>query len=126
MANLRFEGKFTGKDGQTLVTLSLFIWEEEGLFYVFSPALDMYGYGKTEKEAKESFKVSFSEFAEYTDNKKTIFDELERLGWTTNRKKNRIKAPDISDLMIDNIDLRSIISDPKVKQENTNVELTLA
>ena len=126
MANIRFEGKFHGKESLTMVNLSLFIWNEDGLFYVFSPALDLYGYGKNEAEAKESFEFNLNEFVDYTEKKKTIFDELEKLGWTTNRKKNRIKSPDISDLMVDNSDLRSIISDPKVKQENANIELALA
>lgn len=126
MAKVHFEGKFRSSSSDTLISLSLFIWEEQGLYYVFSPALDLYGYGKDEPEAKDSFEFNLNEFVTYTENKKTIFKELERLGWTTNRKKNRIKAPDMEEMMIDNVDLRSILSNPNIKQENTNVELALA
>jgi hypothetical protein len=125
MGNVRFEGKFQNGRSETMVNLTLFIWEEDKLHYVFSPALDLYGYGKDDAEAKASFEFNLLEFVNYTENKKTIFDELERLGWTTNRKKNRIKAPEITDLMIDNVDLRALISNPNVRQENTYVELAL-
>lgn len=126
MANVHFEGKFRSNKSETLVGLSLFKWKEDDLVYVFSPALDMYGYGATEDEAKQSFELNLNEFVKYTENKKTIFDELERLGWTINRKKSRVRAPELSEMMIDNVDLRSILSNPDIIQENTNVELALA
>lgn len=62
--------------------------KEEGINYIYSPALDLTGYGKNVKEAKESFEVTLKEFIDYTDNKKTIFDELEHLGWLVNNANN--------------------------------------
>lgn len=63
------------------------MWEEEGIHFVFAPALDLTGYGNSEEEAKRSFEVTLAEFLQYTNNKQTFYDELEHLGWSVNRKK---------------------------------------
>src|SRR5690554_2850025 len=126
MAKTQFKGTFN--QGQYLITigLSLYIWEEEGITFVYSPALDITGYGVSEKEAKESFKITMDEFVSYTHNKKTIFDELESLGWTVNRKKKRVNAPDLEELRTDNDTFRSLLKKSNIRSENQNVELALA
>jgi hypothetical protein len=68
------------EDGRNLISakLSLIEFEEGGLFFVYSPALDLTGYGKTEKDARDSYNLAMEEFLRYTTNKKTAFKELER------------------------------------------------
>jgi hypothetical protein len=61
--------------------LSVLFWEEGGIHYAYSPALDLTGYGKSKEEAKSSFETTLDAFAKYTHNKGTIYKELERLGW---------------------------------------------
>jgi hypothetical protein len=108
MAKSNFSAEYTVQDGKVIVNVTVFIWEEKNVFYVYSPALDMTGYGNSKKEAKKSFEIMFREFVDYTDKKRTLFDELEHLGWMVNRKKKRMHAPDINELLIDNKTFREI------------------
>ena len=64
------------------VKLSLIEFEEDGLYFVYSPALDLTGYGATEKDARDSYDIAMEEFLKYTANKASINKELRRLGWT--------------------------------------------
>ncbi len=68
--------------------LSLIAFQEDKVHILFSPALDLCGYGNTVEEAKQSFVVSLNEFLDYTIKNKTLIDELKRLGWkiSTNGK----------------------------------------
>ena len=104
--------------------VTVLLWEEEGLHYAMSPSLDITGYGKTEEEAKRSFEVMSQEFMLYTHRKKTIYTELERLGWTVNRSKKRVKAPDMLEMIEDNAELRDVLQRPYKKREHT-LELML-
>lgn len=126
MAKARFKGTFN--QGKYLITISvsLYIWDEDGITFVYSPALDITGYGNTEEEAKKSFRITLDEFVNYTHKKKTIFDELESLGWAVNRKKKRLHAPDLEELRTDNDTFRDLLRKKNLRSENQNVELALA
>ncbi|HMN04270.1 MAG TPA: hypothetical protein PKD45_00970 [Flavobacteriales bacterium] len=104
--------------------VTVLVWEEDGLFYAMSPALDITGYGKTEQEAKDSFEVMLDEFVVYTHRKKTIFQELENLGWMVNRKKKRVVPPDILDLIQENEAVRDVVNRDFKKYDRT-LELAL-
>jgi len=108
------------------VGLSLYAWHEDGIFYIYSPALDLTGYGTNANEAKDSFEITLKEFINYTDNKKTIFDELEHLGWFVNRKKRKVLLPDFEDLINENTAFKEIINKSGVEKIERNIELALA
>ena len=59
--------------------------------FFYAPALDLYGYGYTQEEAKKSFHIHLEEFIDYTIKNKTLHKELERLGWQL--KKNKQPEP---------------------------------
>lgn len=126
MAELHFQGSFNGGKYNINVGLSLFLWQEDGIHFVYSPSLDLTGYGKSEKEAKDSFQTTLSEFLSYTKNKNTIYDELEHQGWSVNRKKRRIHAPDFEEMLEDNEALKEILNKGGVQKATTNIELSLA
>lgn len=126
MAKAHFQGVFGNDKYNINVGLTLYFWKEDDFYFVYSPALDLTGYGKSEEDAKSSFEITLGEFVKYTANKKTIYDELEALGWTVNRKKNRVHAPDTNELLADNEEFQHILSKGGVKFKNTNVELALA
>jgi hypothetical protein len=107
------------------VGLILFLWEEDGIYYQYSPELDLTGYGKSESEAAHSFEHILQDFIAYTLNKGTIFDELERLGWTTNKKKKRLHAPDESQLLSDNETYKDLLNRPGVHKSSTDLALAL-
>lgn len=126
MAEANFHAQFSRGEHTILIGVSLYVWEEEGVHYIYSPSLDVTGYGDNFNEAKKSFEITLDEFVTYTHNKKTIFDELEHLGWTVNRKKKRVHAPNMEELLEDNDSLKDIISKEGVKRINKNIELELA
>lgn len=90
--------------GKTLeIELSLISYQEDGVDVIYSPTLDLFGYGKTVEEAKDSFEVTLQEFVRYTTNKKTLVAELQKLGWKiTGRRKRNLAAPDLNELLRDN------------------------
>ena len=92
------------------IGLDVISWVADGIYYHYAPALDLTGYGVSESESKNSFQHQLNEFVNYTLNKGTIYDELERLGWTTNKKKKRIVAPNETELLEDNETYRDLIS----------------
>jgi predicted nucleotide-binding protein (sugar kinase/HSP70/actin superfamily) len=108
------------------IELNILIFEEESIHYVYSPALDLTGYGNSEKEAMQSFNTMLEEFVHYTENKKTVYKELERLGWTINTKKKRVHPPLEEQLLEDNEVYRDLKSQPNVYSSSTNVGLALA
>lgn len=126
MANTRYSASYINKNKKIEVLISVFIWKDESVVYAYSPSLDLTGYGNTIAEAKKSFEVTLQEFVKYTANKKTLFDELEYLGWAVNRKKKTMFAPDTRELLNDNEIFRKIYNRPGVKEEHREVELAVA
>lgn len=114
MARKQVSAIFDRGTGKIQVQLLLLQWEEEGIHYLYAPALDLTGYGYSEEEARRSFETNLDEFVDYTDKKKTIYDELKRLGWTINKKKKRVQAPAESELLEDNETYREIKGKPDV------------
>ncbi len=106
-------------------SLSVLFWKDGDQHFLFSPALDMTGYGRTVEEAKRSFNVQLDEFTAYTANKNTLLKELERLGWTVNKKKRRAKAPEYQEMLMDNEGLRDLSSRADVKHDLAQVALPL-
>jgi hypothetical protein len=111
-------------DGKNFVNvrLSLIEFEEDGLHFVYSPALDLTGYGKTHQEARESYNAAMEEFLRYTTNKKTAFEVLEGLGWKVSKKKS-ISAPSLSDLIKSRGYLEKIFTEKQFRK--TDEEVTL-
>lgn len=122
----RYKASYTNKRHKIEVEISVFIWKDESTVYVYSPSLDLTGYGDTIMEAKKSFEITLQEFVKYTTNKKTLFDELEHLGWAVNRRKKKMFPPDTKELLNDNETFREIYNKPGVKVENREVELAVA
>lgn len=90
--------------------LPLFLFEEDKIWFAYLPSLDLTGYGNNEIEAKESLTVVLDEFFRYTLNKNTLISEMKRLGWQIKSKKKPMHAPEISDLIKTNDQLKEIIN----------------
>jgi hypothetical protein len=114
MKNLNFSGSFSNKKAKVNLTVGVFQFEEDGNTIIYSPAFDLSGYGKNEKEAKVSFELTLDEFIDYTIKKKTIVKELTRLGWKvkfSDKKKRNIKGPELADLITKNDYLAEILNE---------------
>ncbi len=103
------------------MNLSLIEFQEEGLHFIYSPALDLTGYGKTEAKAKESYNLAMEEFLRYTSNKETLFRVLEKLGWTISKKA--VTAPSLSALIKSRSYLEEIFTEKSFRKTNENVAI---
>lgn len=108
------------------INVTLFSWIEDGIYFLYSPSLDLTGYGNSKEEAKESFGTTLDEFVKYTENKRTIYDELEKLGWAVNKRKKKVVAPEFEEMLSENDHFNSIYKKRNWEQESSNVGLVLA
>ena len=126
MDKKRVNAKYSDNKKDVVFEVSIFLWEEDAVFYVYSPALDLTGYGLTKKEARESFETVLHEFIVYTHNKETIFTELEKLGWAVNKRKRRFVSPEMEDMLTDNEHFKQLYKSKKLTQDSSNVNLSFA
>ena len=63
------------------INVDLFEFDEDGVHFFYSPALDIAGYGDNKEEAIKSFELTVEEFFHHTHEKGTLEAELKRLGW---------------------------------------------
>ncbi len=106
-ANLSGEKKVGWKSVK--INMPVVFFDEDDIFYAYIPSFDLIGYGSSQAEAKESLNVVLDEFLRYTLNKNTFFIELKRLGWKVTGKHKLITAPQLSDLVNTNDQLRDIL-----------------
>ena len=106
MAQYIFEGDYRNNIGFVKVRLLLFSFRDENkVNFIYSPHLDLTGYGKTIAEAKESFNIVFEDFIDYTFKKKTLSKVMLSLGWQvkgSSAKPKKMLAPSITSIIKDN------------------------
>jgi len=107
------------------INLQVFLFEEDGLFFAYMPSLDLTGYGYKPEEAKDSLTVVLDEFLRYTLNKNTLFIELERLGWKIKSKKKPMHAPQMTDLINTNEQLKDIVNYKQYSTSNYPVKVPI-
>lgn len=79
--------------------------DENDVHFIYSPHLDLTGYGKDLTEAKKSFEIVFDDFIDYTLKKKTLGQVLTKLGWELKgslKKPKKIIAPSITTVISEN------------------------
>ena len=106
MAKYLFESAYENKSGVVNVSLLLFHFKDENnVHFIYSPHLDLTGYGNSLDDAKNSFEIVFEDFVDYTLNKRTIGKVLTDLGWELKgnlKKPKRILAPSITSVIKEN------------------------
>jgi hypothetical protein len=106
MAQFIFEGDYRNTAGFVKVRLLLFSFKDENkVNIIYSPHLDLSGYGKTIIDAKESFNIAFEDFIDYTFKKKTLSKVMSRLGWQvkgSSAKPKKMVAPSITSIISEN------------------------
>lgn len=124
MSKLQYRGNISHGEGVFHVGLSLIEFRENDVTIIYSPALNLSGYGYTPDEAKNSFNIALHEFFRYTNNKKTFDEVLRELGWTVKGGKKRLKIepPLNSDLIANNPLYFEIINSKNYKVYNEDVE----
>jgi len=115
------EGKFPAHG--VSVKLSLFTFIDNNVHVVYSPALDLYGYGNDEYEAKDSFEVSLREYVKYTSNKKTVEQDLKKYGWKVDKRHKTLSSPDLTTMLGNNESFREMVDTRAFKKYDLNVEI---
>lgn len=127
MADLHFKADINASSTNYIVGLSLVEFEEDGVTIIYSPALDLSGYGMDSQEAKESFDEAFKEFFRYTQTKKTFDKVLKELGWKLKGQKHnkRYSPPKNSDLIIKNELFNTIVNKGAYKVRTEPIQFAL-
>ncbi|WP_373497699.1 hypothetical protein [Aquiflexum sp.] len=106
MAEYLFQGDYKSKADEVKVNLFLIHFKDENnVHFIYSPHLDLTGYGENLNDAKKSFEIVFEDFLDYTIRKKTLGKLLTELGWElkgTLKKPKKILAPSITSVISQN------------------------
>ncbi len=120
------KGSFKYSENETIeMQLSLYFFNEDDYVIAYCPALDLSGYGATESEADEDFKVVLSEYFTYTMHKNTIREDLKKMGWQLKKSLHKkMKAPSDEQVRETNENFNNILlSNPSIKKVNRAVQI---
>lgn len=118
------EGHWVHGKNKIECVLPLISFNEDDCFITYCPALDLSGYGKTETESDKSFEVVLSEYFKYTVNKKTLAEDLEKMGWTIRRKLHKSAIPpSMGKLLETNEDFNRIFNNHEFRKTNKTINI---
>ncbi len=106
------------------VRLSVVLFKENNIHIAYCPAVDVYGYGENDSEARKSFEVSLAEFFRYGMEKNTLNSELAALGWTI-KNGSAVSPPDITTLLSNNNDFKTIFNTKPFRKIDKGVAIPL-
>ncbi len=105
------------------VKLSLYVFNEEGVFIAYCPSLDLNGSGYSIQEAISSFKETVGIYLSYGLTKNTLMKDLRAHGWNVRGAKQRkIKAPNF-DSLLQNEEFIDILKNREYQKFDTPVEI---
>ena len=120
-----FEGGYSNKSEDVKVKLLLFHFKDENnIHFIYSPHLDLTGYGKNLNKAKKSFEIIFKDFVDYTLKKKTLSKVLTNLGWKlkgTLKRPKKVLAPSITSVIKENGHVSEILDKYKTNTYHEEV-----
>lgn len=119
-----FTGQVTAGDSIVQAKLEMYMFQEDGAYIVYCPALDLSAYGDNEDDAKRAFEKTFEMHFAYCINKKTLYDDLKQHGWTIRSKKQRkIKAPSFDKMLQTNDAFRDIARNKDYTKYSQNISI---
>jgi len=108
------------------INLPVVVFEEDGTYFYFCPALDLNGYGKTEQLAFESLKTTLGIYFEYTLAKNTLREDLKKHGWKIPKSKVKpMIPPNLSQLLRDNIEFADIFNTKPIRTVSLPIEMPI-
>ena len=123
MQHTNLAAEWQGRNENVRLNVTVLLFTEDDIHFAYVPSFDLTGYGSTPEEAGESLKIVVDEFLRYTTNKKTFLPELKRLGWKIRSKYKPMQAPQLSDLIPINEQLREIINYKQYSTSNFQVSM---
>jgi hypothetical protein len=129
MSNYIYSADINNPNAKVRVNLLLIHFQDENnVHFIFSPHLDITGYGHTLEEAKESFNIVLDDFISYTINKKTFSKVLTDLGWKikgTAKRPAKVIAPSITTVIAKNKHVSDIFDKHSANTYHQEVELPM-
>src|SRR6185436_13748270 len=110
MKHQRTRGTYADSKKKVIFDLPVVTYEENGLQVIYSPSLDLFGYGKTMADARNSFIITIEEFISYTTHKKTLEKVLKELGWQIKKSNLRYIAPSLGYMLDENEQFNEIFN----------------
>ena len=101
--------KLEVKDGYINVSLDIFSYKERDIRIMYSPALDLSGYGKNVDEAKRSFEIVLQEYLRYCTENDTLDADLAKHGWKKVAEETDYMSPDLVSMIRSNSNLRALL-----------------
>lgn len=118
MKQAQFEGTLTMKEGSGIrVSLAVFLYEDDGVYYAMCPALDIIGYGNNEDEAKTSFEVMIAEVIKEVVENGNLFVWLQSLGWS------KCQPPKTTELINKDESLATIVNEKSYRTIHKDILL---
>lgn len=118
---------FKNAEAKVKANIVLISFKEQDNYIVYSPHLEVTGYGKNEEEAMNSFNHCLGVFLDYTVNKKTLHKELMSLGWQLKKgsvkKPLKVSAPSMSDLLKHNTALEDLLNKQDIRTMQKEVAI---
>lgn len=72
------------------VTVQVVLFQEDGIWVAYCPALELSSYGDDKDDAREAFEAAMKIFLSETDRKGTLERYLLKLGWQLQQKPRPI------------------------------------
>ena len=118
-----FTGKLSSDNHIVSVRIPIIQFEEDNNQIIYCPALEVSGYGNSESEAKKSFEISLAEFFKYTLHKKTLYNEMRRLGWKVKKSMSKAHPPSMSKLLEENDNFSRIFNQHAFRKYDEQIEI---
>lgn len=112
------------------VNLQILRYTDKGIFFIYSPAIELYGYGNSESESIESFEINLEEYIDYGITNGTLHQDLLEHGWKIKKVtqksslrniRNAVKPPKIDVLKASNPDLMELLNRNDVIQHQRSI-----
>lgn len=120
MEKLLLKTEMTSSKGILSMGLELYLFEEDGMIIIYSPALDLSACGHSEDEARKEFEEILRLHVQYCINKNTFVKDLQAHGWNIKSlKQKKVKAPTTEDMLKKNDTLKDIIYNREYRKTNS-------
>lgn len=117
-------GQWISGKNEVQCKLPLILFQEDDVFITYCPALDLSGYGNSEKESNNAFEEVLSEYFRYTINKKTLAIDLKKLGWILRKNLRKpISPPPLCKLLEMNDDFSRIFNNHDFRKTETTINI---
>jgi hypothetical protein len=103
------------------VHLGVYVFDENGVYIAYCPALDLSGYGNNMEEAKKSFSDTLCIYIEYAIDNKTLEKDLLSHGWSLSGK--RVNTPALDKMMTHNRTLRKVFARREYSKYSETVKI---